>query len=101
MHIPAEWMRDEAKALPVFTDPIIEFVKRSRRFNAIVFVWEEVLPFLRGGFPTMSLRACFNDRPRHNFEPRNMFEMRQVNDELRMARSFLNAIKTRRQKVSA
>jgi hypothetical protein len=99
MHIPSEWMRAQPIGLAVFTDAIVGFLNRSKRFNAIVLLWEEILPFLSGGFPTFSLRACFNERPRHPFESRHLFEVHPFPDgRMRMARSFLESVKEMRVK---
>jgi len=61
LHVPPDWMRDR----PVFTEAITNFVRRSRRFNAFVVIWEEVLPFLDGGFPTVQMRVCSSHVARH------------------------------------
>lgn len=97
IHIPAEWMRDEALGLAAFTEAIVKFVNASKRFNAIMLVWEEVIPFANGGFPGVSMRACFNERPRHPFEPRQLLEVQfAANGQRTMAHSFLDRIKAKR-----
>ncbi len=96
-HIPAEWMRHEAKSSDVLTEAVVEFIKRSKRFNIIVFVWEEVIPFMTGGFPILSMRACFNEMPRHRFEPRHLFEPQQRPDQRStMAYNFLERLEALR-----
>jgi hypothetical protein len=74
VHIPPEWMRDEPSGVAILNEAIINFLARSKRFNAIVFVWEEVIPHLNGGFSRVTVRACFNEQPRHPFEPRDFFQ---------------------------
>jgi hypothetical protein len=102
MHIPPGWLRQEKIGMPTFTKAILNFSKRSKRFNAIVLVSEEVVPHLNGGFPTMMLRACFNERPRHFFAARHLFEPQQLRDgRRRMALSFLDSIKAHRTKLQA
>lgn len=73
LHIPPDWTRPGSFAL--LQKACADFMKGSRRFNALVFVWEEVLPRVGGGIPTMATCACFNERPRHPFEDRELFEI--------------------------
>lgn len=102
IHVPAEWTRDQTVALPVFTDAVVGFLKRSKRFNAIGFVSEEVIPFGGGGFPSMSMRVCFNEQPRHPFGPRHLFEVHPGADgQIRMARSFVEDIRAKRATLQA
>jgi hypothetical protein len=102
MHVPAEWMRDEVVALAVFTEGIADFVNRSKRFNAVVLVWEEVIPFLKGGLPRMMMRACFNEQARHRFEPRQLFTIgAAIDGRAIMAFSFLERLKALRTKLQA
>jgi hypothetical protein len=100
MHIPPEWMRDQAACIAILTEAIIDFLRRSKRFNAIVFVWEEIIPFLNGGFPRVTVKACFNEQPRYPFEPRNLFtDPMIVNGRNRMALSFLESLRAKRAKL--
>src|ERR1039458_7871184 len=50
MRVPAEWMSDLPAAQAIFTEAFVDFFKKSRRLNAVILVWEGVLPFLRGAF---------------------------------------------------
>jgi hypothetical protein len=95
LHIPADWMQSESDAFPIFNEVFVEFMKRSRRFNVIVLVWEKVIPLLGGGIPTMSSRACFNNRPRHPFENPQQFEIQLSQPGHGLALSFLEKLKTR------
>ncbi len=101
IHIPAKWMRDARVTQSIFNEALIDFMTRSRRFNAVIFVYEEVIPWLDGGFPRMALRACFNERPRWPFPERNLFEAREIAEgNFSMARSFLDELLRHREKVA-
>jgi hypothetical protein len=98
MHVPLEWMPD-TNTIPTFDDAIVDFMKRSRRFNAIVFFSEKNIPFLNGALTSQSMRACFNERPRHPFEPRTLFEPALIDGKRRMAFSFLERLRNKRTKL--
>jgi hypothetical protein len=66
MRIPPEWMEDDpGKAYEIFSEAFNTFCKKSRRFNAMVLVWEKVVPFADGGIARGYFRACYNNLPRH------------------------------------
>jgi hypothetical protein len=88
-------------AQAVFTEAIVEFLGRSRRFNAIVLVWEQVIPFRTGGFPQMTMWACYNNLPRHSFGAIKLFEPRKNADgQIRWAYSFLDQLKAYQAKIN-
>jgi len=100
MHVPAEWMRDERRAFDVFTRAITHFVLRSKRFNAIVLVWEEVVPFLDGGFPTVAMRPCYNNIARHPFTWMELFTPVARDGKISLAESLLEKLESHRAKAS-
>jgi hypothetical protein len=100
LHIPAEWMNDTAGAQAEFNKAIDEFLHRSSRFNAIVLVWEMVIPFMDGGFPQMTMWACYNNFPRHPFGGMQLFtDRKSVDGQIRMAHSFLDDLKVYQAKL--
>jgi hypothetical protein len=68
IHVPAEWMTNIEEAKVVLNEAIVPFFTSSRRINAIVFVWERVIPHLQGGFPQINLLPCFNNKPRFPYD---------------------------------
>jgi len=96
MHIPAEWMRRD-NAYRILSEAIVEFSLRSKRFNSIVFVWEEVVPHMNGGIPQMIMHACYHNFPRHRFEPLNLFEPMGTEDQQgKVAHSLIHALRKHR-----
>jgi hypothetical protein len=96
VQIPSDWMRSEPTAMPVFNEALLELMKRSKRFNAVILVWEEVIPLVGGGIHTMSTRACFNDQPRHPFADPHLFEIPLSEGRYGPALSFLEKLKAKR-----
>jgi hypothetical protein len=92
LHIPAIWMRDEEAAAPIFGEAVEKFLRRSQRFNIIVILFEEVIPFLNGGFPTLWMKPVYNNRPRHIIPEVEAF----TNGRGRMAKSLLASCRTNR-----
>jgi hypothetical protein len=100
IHIPAEWMSNIPKAQTIFSEAIVNFIARSKRFNAVVLVWEHVIPFMKGGFPQLTMWACYNNIPRYSFEGIRLFEPRKGSDgKIRFAYSFLDDLKKYQAKI--
>lgn len=98
--MPTDWMRDEAANMAILNEAINAFAHRSPRFNAFVLVWEEVIPFVNGGWPTLTARACYHTRPRHLFERIDLFTpIPSESGEIKVAHSFLDRIKAERTKL--
>jgi hypothetical protein len=64
MHVPAQWMRGDTVAAPVFLASH-QFMRSSRRFNAIILVSEEMIPVDSMGRSSMLMRPGYNNFPRH------------------------------------
>ena len=69
-----------------------DFILRSRCFNAIVFVWEEIVPFLDGGFPTMAIQGCYGDLARYPFTWMVLFTPRSNGEKPLRAQSLLEKL---------
>ena len=91
MHVPAEWMKGR-RTFFVFTKAIRDFYLRSRRFNAVVLVSEEVIPFLSGGFPTMVMQANYCHLARHPFTWMELFTPLPKNGRVECAESLLQKL---------
>lgn len=96
MRIPAEWMRNPPYAYEIFSGAFAEFFRRSRRFNAVVLVWEDIIPVLNGALVGMSFRAGYNNNARHPVPGlEQLLELRVAPDGRRLvAYSFLDWIKS-------
>jgi hypothetical protein len=95
MQIPSEWMAPENHGLAIFTEAFGDFFQRSRRFNACVLVWEEVVPFKNGAFSQTNLRACYNNNPRHPFSARYLLAPSPSSDgRNHLAYSFMDWLKS-------
>jgi hypothetical protein len=66
IRVPAAWMRNEKRYQSILGKAISNVFRRSRRLNAVVFVWEEAVPYLSGANIQMSIRACYHNSPRHS-----------------------------------
>ena len=94
MRVPAEWMSDISAAQAIFTEAFVDFYKRSRRFNAVILVWEDLVPFLRGAFTRSTMWGCYNNSPRHPFPGTNLSEPTTCSDgRVLLAHSFLEFLK--------
>lgn len=67
IRVPAEWDPSLPENHEIFNAAFNDFCRGSRRFNAIVMVWEEVLGFMGGAFTPMTMWACHNNNPRHPY----------------------------------
>jgi hypothetical protein len=102
IQVPPEWMRDTQRAQNIFTQAFCEFFKRSRRFNAFVLVWEEVLPFMGGGFPQMFWWGCYCNNPRHPYPYMQLIEpIARPDGHPGIAHSFFDALKRSEAKLLA
>jgi hypothetical protein len=102
VHVPADWMRDDALAASAFTEATSKFMSRSRRINLLVLVWEDVLPFMHGGFAHMWLRPGYNNVPHHGIPDLTVFTLKADRDgKLRAAFSLLDRIEAYRQSQAA
>ena len=74
IRVPAEWMKPHARARRIFSQAFQAFFTSSKRFNAIVLVWEMARHYgPNGAFCGMIMEPCYNNRPRHQtrFTPNN------------------------------
>lgn len=97
--ISPKWMHNEKRAYQIFTSAINRFGLRSRRFNAVVLTWEEVIPAFDGGFPTMMIRACYIHRARFPLPQADLFSPVPRNGKIRVARSLLETLENHREKI--
>jgi hypothetical protein len=97
MHVPREWMRGR-RAFNLFSRTISDFFLHSRRFNAIVLVSEDVIPFLDGGFPATVMQACYNNIARHPFTWMELFTPLRRDGKTRCSQSLLEKLESYRAK---
>lgn len=100
MHVPAEWMKGR-RAFIVFSRAIRDFFLRSRRFNAIILISEEVVPFLNGGFPRTEMQPCYSHIARHPFTWMELFTPMPKDGKIQCAQSLLQWLKKHRTKIIA
>jgi len=63
--IPEEWASDAQVAETTFSEALGNFYERSRRFNAVVLVWEATLVLGEGRISALTYRPYENPSPRH------------------------------------
>jgi hypothetical protein len=91
IRVPAEWDPSLPANHAIFHRAFNDFCRGSRRINAIVLVWEEVLGFMGGAFTPMTMWACHNNNPRHPYPVEHFFLPRATPDgEVLLAHSFLD-----------
>jgi hypothetical protein len=94
MHVPANWMRDLKSAQAAFSEAFIDVFTRSRRFNAVVLVWEHVTATLDGGTSHLRLWSCHNNNPRHAFDRWDLLDLpRGADGRPRLANSIYDFLK--------
>jgi hypothetical protein len=93
MHIPANWMQDKKAAQAIFSEAFIDVFSRSRRFNAVVLVWEYVMGTPDGGTSHVEVWPCHNNNPRHPFD-RDLLDLPcDADGSPRFANSFYDFLK--------
>jgi hypothetical protein len=93
MHIPANWMQDKKAAQAIFSEAFIDVFSRSRRFNAVVLVWEYVMGTPDGGTSHVEVWPCHNNNPRHAFD-RDLLDLPcDADGRPRFANSFYDFLK--------
>ena len=96
MRIPPEWMRSRRTGQAVFTQAFVDFFKSSRRFNAVILFWEDVVPFASraGGWTGMTVWGCYNNSPRSPYARMNLLEPITAPDgRVLLAHSFFDWLK--------
>jgi hypothetical protein len=91
MRIPAEWKATLRESHAIFNEAFADFFQRSHRFNAIILVWEDVMPFMSGAFTQITMWGCYNNNPRHPYPHMNLLEpMASPDGQVLLAHSFLD-----------
>jgi len=91
MRVPAEWDPSLPENHAIFDTAFNDFCRGSRRINAIILVWEEVLGFMGGAFTPMTMRACYNNSPRHPLPHTDLFLPKAAPDgQVLLAHPFLD-----------
>ena len=100
LHVPACWMR-HAYQKDIFSRALNRFYGKSKRFNSVVLVSEEVIPQGNGGIPRLVVQATFNEVARHRLLNREIFgASREINGRSRMAFSYFARIQARGEDTS-
>jgi hypothetical protein len=98
--VPESWMRNYTVAFLVFNQAIVRFMHRSRRFNAIVLIWEGVRAAEGGGFMHAHLQPVYNNRPRWRIPDRTVFGLKKDKwGQYQYSDSFVQALRTSRLKM--
>lgn len=94
MRVPADWMAKPNENQPIFNEAFVDFFQRSRRFNAIILVWEVVVPFTVGAFTQMTMWGCFNNNARHPYPNLSLLTPTMAADgQVQLAYSFTDWLK--------
>jgi hypothetical protein len=94
MHVPANWMQDLKAAQATFSEAFRDVFARSRRFNAVVLVWEHVVATPVGGTSHIELWPCYNNNPRHTFDRWDLLDLpRDADGTPRWANSIYDFLK--------
>jgi hypothetical protein len=97
--VPDSWMANYNVAFLVFNQAIVRFMHRSRRFNAIVLIWDGIRAAEGGGFAHSHLQPVYNNRPRWRIPDRSVFgPKRDKWGQYLYSDSFLQALRTSRLK---
>jgi hypothetical protein len=68
VHVPAHWMKNRTLAFLIMNQAITRFMRGSRRYNAVIIIWEEMRAEARanreGGALKRFLQPVYNNRPR-------------------------------------
>jgi hypothetical protein len=93
MHIPANWMQDKKAAQAIFSEAFTDVFSRSRRFNAVVLVWEYLMDTPDGATSNVGVWPCYNNNARHPFD-RSLVDLpRDADGRPRLANSFYDFLK--------
>ena len=94
MRIPEEWMRNPIESQAIFSEAYVEFFKKSHRFNAVVLVWEKLVPAVDGAFTGMSMWPCYNNSPRNPYSRLDLLGPTRAPDgRVLLAHSFYDFLK--------
>lgn len=93
MHIPANWMQDKKAAQAIFSEAFSDVFSRSRRFNAVVLIWEYVMATPVGGTSNVELWPCYNNNARHQFDRELLDLPLDADGRPRFANSFYDFLK--------
>jgi hypothetical protein len=97
IHIPDIWMRNRSLAFLVLDRAIRRFFLKSRRYNMICFIWEEVANEPHGFVPRMSVQPVFNNHARFPMSDYRPFCVQPDKwGTKRMSDSILQAVRTYR-----
>jgi hypothetical protein len=97
--VPDQWMKNQTLAFLVINQAITRFMRGSRRFNAVIFVWEEIRPAPGGGVLQRFLQPVFNNKPRWPIKDLAAFGMKKDKwGSRRYTNSLLDALRTFRLK---
>lgn len=95
IRVPETWMRNYTSAFLVFNEAIKRFMRSSRRFNAIVLVWEGVTPAEGGGVLHRLMQPVYNNRPRWIIPDLTVFTLKRDKWGLdRYSVSFLDSLRS-------
>jgi hypothetical protein len=65
IQIPSEWADDGAAIEAAIQDAVVPFFRGSRRFNAVVFIWDALIQIGEGAAVALLTRTYVNPNPRH------------------------------------
>jgi hypothetical protein len=95
LRIPSEWMAEPDKNRAIFTEAFQEFSRTSRRFNAYILTWENLVPFLNGAFLSSYMQPCYNHNARHPYSPSHLLTPIPSSDgRVQTTYSFLDWLRT-------
>jgi hypothetical protein len=95
--VPDDWMKNYTTAFLVFNQAIVSFMQRSKRFNAIVLLWEGVTAAQGGGWAHGGLQPVYNNSPRWRIPDLSVFSLKRDKwSQYRTSDSFLAALRSGR-----
>jgi hypothetical protein len=97
--VPQAWMVNYTAAFLVFNHAIVTFMRRSKRFNAIVLVWEYVRAEEGGGWTGSNIQAVYHNSPRWRIPDHSVFGAKPDKwGRCLYSDSFLDALRSARLK---
>jgi hypothetical protein len=97
--VPEAWMKNYTAAFLVFNQAIMSFMQRSKRFNAVVLIWEGVRAGKGGGWAHGYLQPVYNNFPRFRIPDFSVFNLKPDKwGRSRYSNSFLDALRASRLK---